>query len=184
MKLVAGLGNPDKKYEKSRHNTGFLVCDFFVRDEGLLWKYNPDWICYFVKTEGFVVVKPTTYMNRSGDTILSVSNYYKIPPEDILVIADDVDLPYGKIRVAFNGLSAGHKGIESVVSTIGMEFARLRIGIGRPEDSGSKSDVSDFVLSDFFEEEEKQLPGIIAKSANAVRSWLSAGIQATMNRFN
>ncbi len=133
MKLVVGLGNPGEKYKNNRHNLGFMVVDEYLRGLGLSWRYSPDWVCFYAKNASAVFVKPSTFMNRSGVAVSAVSNFYDIKNEDVIVVCDDVDLPFGKVRLAFNGLSAGHQGIESVISSLGsVDFGRLRVGIGRP----------------------------------------------------
>ncbi len=185
MKLIAGLGNPGAKYRGNRHNLGFVVVDNFAKENGLSWRFSQDWSCYFIKRGDSVFIKPSTFMNRSGDSIRKVSDYYKIDPSDVLVVYDDIDLPFGKIRLAFNGLSAGHHGIDSVIENLGMEFGRLRVGISSPrEDGKSKEDVSHYVLSDFSASEKKQLSKIISNSTEAITSYLDEGLNSTMNKFN
>ena len=188
MKLIAGLGNPDKKYTKTRHNLGYMVLDFFAKENGLSWKYSPDWMCYFIKTRRFVLMKPTTYMNKSGESVLTVSNFYQIDSEDVLIIYDDVDLPYGKIRLAINGVSAGHHGIDSIIESLStIDFGRLRAGIGRPKAKDvkeKKQEVADYVLDVFDKEEAKKLPEVLLRCEDAINSYLDDGLEATMNRFN
>ncbi len=185
MKLVAGLGNPGAKYRGSRHNLGFMVLDNFAKEEGFSWRFSQDWSCYFVKRGDFVLIKPSTFMNRSGDSIRKVADYYKIDTDEVLVVYDDIDLPFGKIRLAFNGLSAGHHGIDSVIENLGMEFGRLRIGVSSPrEKREGKEDVSDYVLSDFTSDEKKELPKIINNCKEAITSYLDEGLNSTMNKFN
>ncbi|MEK7580840.1 MAG: aminoacyl-tRNA hydrolase [Patescibacteria group bacterium] len=186
MKLIVGLGNPGAKYGKNRHNLGFMVVDLFVKNFGLSWRYSPDWIAFYAKDKN-VYLKPSTFMNKSGVSIAALANFYNIDSKDILIIYDEVDLPLGKIRLAFNGLSAGHHGIDSIIECLGgVEFARLRVGIGRPEKSekGYTKEVSDYVLEDFNKEEEKRLPGLIKNCEEAINSYISDGIEATMNKFN
>lgn len=192
MKLIAGLGNPGTKYRGNRHNLGFMVVESVVKNAGISWRYSPDWVCYWAKNSTAVFVKPSTYMNKSGVAIASVASFYNIKSEDILVVYDEVDLPFGKIRLAFNGLSAGHKGIDSIIESLGrVEFARLRVGIGHPShvDSGhgpsSKTlDVSQYVLEDFSAQEQQDLPQIVKKCEEGIASYLADGIEATMNKFN
>ena len=126
MKLIAGLGNPGEKYRGTRHNLGFMAVDGFARVRGLSWRFSQDWQGYFVKSGEFVLVKPSVFMNRSGEAIRKVMDYFKMDTSDVLVVYDDVDLPFGKVRLAFNGFSAGHHGIDSVIENLGMEFGRLR----------------------------------------------------------
>lgn len=191
MKLIVGLGNPGKKYAKNRHNLGFMVVDELVRNEGLSWRYSPDWIAYYRKKgDDYVLLKPATFMNRSGLAVKAASNFFKIPKKDILVIHDDLDLPFGKIRLSFDSLSAGNKGIDSIIENLaGVDFGRLRIGIGSPRKAEAgkpkrKADTEKYVLSDFTKEEQKDLKNIIIMSKEAIKSYLADGVQATMNRFN
>lgn len=183
MKLIAGLGNPGSKYKNNRHNLGFMVLDYYLTTIGLSWRFSQDWICYWAKSDKAVFVKPTTFMNKSGVSIAAVGAFYKIDSSDILVACDDIDLPLGKIRLAFDGLSAGHHGIDSVIESLGgVDFGRLRIGVGRPKNT--KEDPADFLLSDFSADEKEKLGEIVKKGADALDAYISDGIEATMNRFN
>jgi len=185
MKLICGLGNPGSKYRANRHNLGFMVVDDFARERGLSWRFSRDWSCYFIRSGEYVLIKPSTFMNRSGGAIRKVADYFKIDADDVLVVYDDIDLPFGKIRLAFNGLSAGHHGIDSVIESLGMEFGRLRVGISSPRNEvEGKEEVSDYVLSDFSSTEKRELGRIISKSAEAITSYLDEGLNSTMNRFN
>lgn len=188
MKLIAGLGNPDKKYSKTRHNLGYMVLDYFARENGLSWKYSQDWMCYFIKTRRYILIKPTTYMNKSGESVLSVSNYFKIDPDDVLIVYDDVDLPFGKMRLAVNGVSAGHHGLDSMIESLStVDFGRLRVGIDRPnskEAKGKNLETADYVLEEFSHDQKKELPEVLLRSVDALNSYLDDGIEATMNRFN
>ena len=187
VKLIAGLGNPGTKYQNTRHNLGFIVADSFVKGEGFSWRISRDWICYYAKTNEFVIIKPSTFMNKSGEAVRSVAEFFKIDVSDILVIHDDLDLQFGKIRISFDSMSAGHKGIESVIKSLsGPDFARLRVGIGRPTPKATdgKGDPKKYVLEEFTKDEMKHLPEILEMSIEAIRSYLSDGVQAAMNRFN
>src|SRR3989338_271876 len=160
MKLIAGLGNPGVKYENTRHNFGFMVADSFAKSQGLMWKISRDWVCYYAKTNEFVVVKPSTFMNKSGEAVRSVAEYFKIDSGDILAIHDDLDLQFGKIRISFDSMSAGHKGVESVIKSLsGPDFARLRIGVGNPKSDDSEK----YVLEDFAKDEKKKLPEVMER---------------------
>lgn len=187
MKLIVGLGNPGNKYKNNRHNLGFMIIDDYVKNLGLSWRYSPDWICFYTKNSSAVFIKPSTFMNKSGVPVSSVANFYNIKSDDILIAYDEVDLPFGKIRLAFNGLSAGHHGIDSIIESLGsVDFGRLRAGVGRPQ-KGSDSkvqSVADFVLEDFNKDEKKELDKVISKSRDALDAYVSDGIEATMNRFN
>jgi len=188
MKLIVGLGNPDKKYARTRHNLGFMVLDFFARENGLSWKYSPDWMCYFIKTRRFVLMKPTTYMNKSGESVLSVSNFYRIDSEDVLIVYDDVDLPNGKLRLAVDGVSAGHHGLDSIIESLStVDFGRLRVGIDRPgskSEKENKQEVADYVLEVFSKDEAKKLSEVLLRCEDALNSYLDDGLEATMNKFN
>ena len=180
MKLIVGLGNPGKKYERNRHNLGYMVVDELGR--GLAWRKSADLMCYFAKDGEFMLVKPTTFMNLSGESIRAICHYFKINPKDILVVCDDLDLEFGKIRLAFDGSSAGHNGVDSVIKSLATpDFNRLRIGIGRSP-KGRKPE--NFVLSDFTKIESSKVKKVISGAVEAVNSYLSDGIVATMNRFN
>jgi len=182
MKLIIGLGNPGIKYKNTRHNFGFMVADSFIKNFGLSWRYNPDWICYFAKTEEFVVVKPSTFMNKSGEAAREVANFFKIDAKDILAVHDDLDLDFAKIRISHDSQSAGHRGVDSVISGLGtFEFSRLRIGIGHPEEH---VDPEKYVLENFTDEEQKKLPEIIKICEEAISAYLASGVEATMNQFN
>ena len=183
MKLIVGLGNPGKKYANNRHNLGFMVSDAYVGSIGGSWQKSADLMCDIVKLKDLLVIMPTTFMNESGQAVLAVVNFYKIDPKEILVIHDDLDLEFGKIRLAFNGSSAGHKGVESIIVGLGsVDFGRLRAGVGRPQNL--QQDPKDFVLEDFGQEEKKQVPQILKRACEAIQSFLDSGIDATMNRFN
>lgn len=183
MKLIVGLGNPGTKYSNNRHNFGYMVVSEFVNKIGESFSKSADLMCDFVKVSDLVVIKPTTFMNNSGQSVSAVVNFYKIDSGDILIIHDELDFEFEEIRLAFNGTSAGHNGVESVIVGIGtVDFARLRIGVGHP--TNPQQNPADFVLEDFTDEEKQKLPEIIDKCQEAVQSWLDDGIEATMNRFN
>ena len=193
VKLIAGLGNPGEKYVNNRHNIGFAVCDFLAKKMGDSFQKSADLMCDFFKKNELVVIKPSTFVNESGQSVSAVAHFYKIGPEDILVIHDDMDLEFGRIRLAFNGSSAGHNGVKSVIAGLGaIDFGRLRIGIGSPRRASGeagrpvnpKQMPADFVLEDFTSEQAGKLPEIISRSYEAVMSWLEEGIEATMNKFN
>ena len=198
MKLIVGLGNPEAKYKNTRHNLGFMVVDSFAKSGGLSWRYSQDFLCYYLKSSDFVLVKPSTYVNKSGESVRLISNFYKIEPKDILAVHDDLDLEFGKIRLSFDSTSAGHKGVESLIEGLGgFDFARLRIGIGHPsrnapaddkslvgKTDGEPSSAEKYVLEDFNEGEQSELSLVIEKAISAVESYIDIGIEATMNKFN
>lgn len=181
MKLIVGLGNPGTKFKNNRHNIGFMVARVFAVEMGLSWRKSRDLMCYFTKTRRFVLARPTTYMNESGEAVRALVNYYKVDSGDVLVIHDELDLPLGKIRLSFGTSAAGHRGIESVMrGLVTGDFARLRVGIGKPDGESGEQ----YVLRDFGSEEKAKLPEVIAKCQEAIMSYLDDGLEATMNRFN
>ena len=191
MKLIVGLGNPGQKYKNTRHNLGFMILDNFAKNQKLAWRYSADFMCFWIKATleknideqpgDFILVKPSTFMNKSSESVLVVSNYYKVFGRDILVIQDDLDLEFGNIRLSFERSSAGHRGVESIIESLGgFEFVRLRIGINHPKDI----DPERYVLEEFSNKEGEKLKKVIAKCEQVLESYIDLGLEATMNRFN
>jgi len=149
VKLVVGLGNPGEKYKLNRHNIGFLAVDYLI-DEFKASKISSKFKGDLFKADGFLFLKPSTYMNLSGESVKQVKDFYKIPNENIIVIHDDIDLKLGALRFKRGGSSGGHNGLKSIDSLIGNDYYRIRIGVGRPE---RKEEVVNYVLSDFSEKE-------------------------------
>ena len=149
MKLIVGLGNPGKKYEKNRHNVGFMVIDYLI-DKFHASKISSKFKGELFKSNDFLFLKPTTFMNLSGESIKLVKDFYKIDNEDIIVIHDDLDLKLGALKFKRGGSSGGHNGLKSIDNLIGNDYYRIRVGIGRPE---RKEEVINYVLSDFSDEE-------------------------------
>lgn len=162
--LLVGLGNPGKKYEDTRHNAGFLCVDEFVdRTEGMdKWMEKKDLKSVLstgrIGENRVIVIKPATYMNLSGEAVQVVMNFYKIHPDNVAVIHDELDIDFGQIRLRKGGSSAGHNGIKSVTQHIGEDYARIRIGVGPKRPASIKSE--DFVLQKFSDEQRKQLPNL------------------------
>jgi peptidyl-tRNA hydrolase, PTH1 family len=185
MKLIVGLGNPGKQYEKTRHNVGFDTIDELSR----LFNINVDQLKFkgvygigFVGTEKVLLLKPLTYMNLSGESIRAIMDFYDIETEDLVVIYDDLDIPVGKLRLRQKGSAGGHNGIKSTIAHIGtQEFNRIRIGVDRPQNGMS---VSNYVLSRFTSEEQPIIDEVIRKSAAACESWLTKPFLQVMNDFN
>ena len=186
MKLIVGLGNPGREYHWTRHNLGFLVLDELAREHrlpldrrGLKSVYGRGRIA-----RGEVILaKPQTYMNLSGEAVQRLLHFFKIPLQDLIVLHDDLDLPWGKIRIRTGGSSGGHRGIQSIGETLGSEaFIRLKIGIGRPPTPGR--DPADYVLDSFSEAEKEELEGILKRGRKAVETILASGPQEAMNRFH
>ncbi len=155
MKLIVGLGNIGSTYTKTRHNLGFMCVDYFAEKHNLEFKEEKKLKCYLtsftVQGEKIIIIKPTTYMNLSGDAVLTVKNYYKISILDILVICDDLDSHTARIRLRQNGSSGGHNGLKSIIANLGSEeFKRIKVGIGR----NPLMKTADYVLSKFTNEEE------------------------------
>jgi PTH1 family peptidyl-tRNA hydrolase len=153
-KLIVGLGNPGKKYHNSRHNIGFYTLDTILTQESPIWLGKKDLRSEIYKLNNTLFAKPQTYMNASGEAVSKLMQFYKFDISQLVIIHDDADLEVGRIKFAKNSSSAGHHGIESIARMLGsLDFVRLRIGIGRPENS--KFDLHDYVLSDFTQEELK-----------------------------
>lgn len=184
MNLVCGLGNPGNTYKYTRHNIGFLFLDDLAIDEGFSFKKEKKFNAFsckgvFLGAE-VLFLKPQTYMNLSGESIQPACTFYKIKPEDLIVIHDDVDLPFGNIKIKLGGGTAGHNGLKSIVSKIGNNFIRIRVGIGK----SSVLDTSDYVLQKFSREEIEEVPGILARVHDALKMILEDDIKKAMNEFN
>ncbi|WP_353661944.1 aminoacyl-tRNA hydrolase [Hydrogenimonas sp. SS33] len=164
MWLVVGLGNPGARYERTRHNIGFLVVDRLVEKTGAHSLSSSSFHGDLYKKSSTLFLKPTTYMNRSGIAVQAVKNFYKIETEKIIVIHDDLDLPFGAVRFKKGGGSGGHNGLKSIDAMVGSDYLRVRMGIGKP---AYKSQVVDYVLHDFSEEEMRRLPEWIDHAAEA-----------------
>lgn len=193
MKLIAGLGNPGSKYEYSRHNLGFLCVNRIAR----IYKIRMDKNQGKARTgtgtingEQVVLARPQTYMNLSGQSIKLLMIKFKLKPQDVIVIFDDMDLPVGKIRVRSGGGSGGHNGIKSIITETGSpEFNRIRVGIGRPPAYRAtepiyEDDVIDYVLGEFLPEEKPIVEECIPIAAEAAVFLLTEGVTATMNKYN
>jgi len=154
MRLIIGLGNPGKKYEKTRHNAGFLAVDFLVNQQK--GKINPKLQTWLLKQANIIYAKPQTFMNESGRAVRALASYFKIKPKNIIIIYDEIDLPFGTIRVRNKGSSAGHNGIKSVIEHLGTEeFWRIRIGIAN--NKKEKMPAEKFVLKKFSRTEQREL---------------------------
>jgi peptidyl-tRNA hydrolase, PTH1 family len=159
MKMVVGLGNPEKKHSKNRHNVGFILLDRFADAHGLTWKTDKKAQALVTNYDGILLVKPQTYMNRSGISVSWLVNFYKINLNNLLVMHDELDLPFGEIKVQKDIGPAGHRGVEDIVVALKTkEFWRFRVGIGRP--SNSAIPIEDWVLSDFSPQELEKLQDV------------------------
>jgi len=176
-----GLGNPGSEYTGTRHNIGFMVIDQLAARLGLAWEKSTRWDALTSKHGDLVVVKPLSFMNRSGYPLVAIAHFYKIAPAEILVVLDDFALPLGRIRIRAAGGSGGHNGLDSVIMQFGTEdIPRLRIGIGAAPTAGSV----DYVLGRFFEEERDLVNSAIDRSIQAIKCAVDNGVVAAMNTFN
>jgi PTH1 family peptidyl-tRNA hydrolase len=184
-RLIVGLGNPGKDYALTRHNAGFIVIDKLAADAGIALnkrKFNTVYGSGRLGTLEVLLVKPLGYMNRSGPPVHQLAAYYRISSQDVLVVHDDIDLVFGRIKIKEKGGHGGHNGIKSLIAAFGDgDFARVRIGVGRP---ASGRDAADHVLSRFAKDERTALDQIITLARDAVVTVLSEGLQEGMNRFN
>ena len=161
MKLVVGLGNPENKYNWTRHNTGFLVLDFYFKLHGLEWSAKPRLGALYGRMGDVILIKPQDFYNESGRAVREYMRYYKIDLADVLVVCDDFNLDFGKVRYRRSGSAGGNNGLKSIIAELGTEeFVRLRVGTGNNELRGKMGDV-DFVLSKFTSEEKAALPEVL-----------------------
>lgn len=185
MKLIVGLGNPGSKYQGTRHNVGFEVVDEFARRRALMFESSPgDAVMARERGPGAQVIlaKPLTFMNLSGQAVGGLMRYYRIDLDDVLVVADDVNLPLGRLRVRRRGSDGGHNGLRSVIDSVGTEeVARLRVGVDRGD---RRRDLADHVLATFDQSELETMRLAINKASDAVEVFASEGINVAMNRFN
>ncbi len=184
--LIVGLGNPEKKYEATRHNFGFLVVCYLAKELGCEFSKRAALQSFIahatVGGKKVFLALPTTYVNNSGAALKAITRRENIALENILVVCDDLNLSFGDMRLRPEGADGGHNGLESIINEVGSRaFARLKIGIGRP---AQKEDIVQFVLSDFTSAEKKELTAIIEKAAQCSVTWVTDGIHKAMNQFN
>jgi PTH1 family peptidyl-tRNA hydrolase len=182
--LVAGLGNPGREYERTRHNLGWVVLDELARRHGGSWrsKFSGSFAEVRLGDLRLGLLKPETYMNESGVSVGAAARFYKVEPEGLLVVHDDVDLEPGRLQARAGGGLAGHNGLRSLAQHLGsQEFERLRIGVGRPG-RGDRRSVSDWVLSGFAPEDDVE--GLIAKASDAVETIAAEGLDTAQTHFN
>lgn len=184
IRLIAGLGNPGVEYAGTRHNIGFMVLDQFAAQCGSIWEKSVPQAredAVSAKCGAVLLVKPLTYMNHSGYAVGAVAHFYKIEPQQILVVLDDFSLPLGRLRLRTGGGPGGHNGLESVIVHFGTEeIPRLRIGIGSAPRQGS----ADYVLSRFFDEEKPIVRSTIDRAVEALKWTIDNGLVSAMNTFN
>lgn len=186
MKLVVGLGNPGAKYAETRHNIGFVTLDDWAYRHGEAYnknQFNGDYFETFTNNEKVIFLKPQTYMNNSGESVIGFVNYYNIPIENILVVFDDMDLAPGRIRLRLKGRSGGHNGIKNIIAHLGTEnVQRLKIGVGRP---APQTTVVSHVLSTFPKSDHEAMLDSVRRANEAITYWLEGHtFENTMNQFN
>ena len=187
MHLVCGLGNPERQYRGNRHNVGFMVVDALAQRWSLDFsrqKFQALLAQGTVQGSPMLLVKPQSFMNLSGGPLTAVAAYHHVAPDDLLVVHDELDLPFGTLRFKRGGGTGGHRGLESIAEqTGGKSYARLRFGIGRPAHPGH-SGVVRHVLSDFSSEESAELPALLERAGEMCEAWRARGLTAAMNHFN
>lgn len=186
MKWIVGLGNPGSRYKRTRHNIGFMAVDRFAKQWGIKMSNNSK--CMAEVGEGnvqgvkVVLLKPMTYMNLSGESVRSFMDYFKVNLEDAIILYDDLDTPYGNIRLRYQGSSGGHNGIKSIIQHVGTQsFNRIRIGISRPETGVA---VVDYVLTPFSRMEQAALPEVLQNCCDALEHALDQPFEKTMAKYN
>jgi PTH1 family peptidyl-tRNA hydrolase len=184
-RLIVGLGNPGNSYQDTRHNIGFMVMDVLATRLGTAFQVEKRWESHVAKFTGGFLVKPQTYMNLSGRAVGSVGRFYKITPQETLVVFDDVDLPLGRLRLRASGSAAGHNGLKSLISTLGTDqFPRVKVGIGADNGRPAGDRLVGHVLGKFSEEEKAAVAQAVDRAADAVMGTLKSGLGAAMNFFN
>ena len=185
MKLIVGLGNPGRKYDTTRHNVGFDIVNLVADRHKADWESAPRGIEALIareRTEGIVLAKPLTFMNASGPAIVGLLQFFKIDVPDLFVVVDDANLELGRLRARAAGSAGGHNGLKSVIAALGtLEFARLRVGVGRGDD---RRDLADHVLAKFDADERPIIAEAVTRSADAADTFVADGIAVVMNRFN
>jgi PTH1 family peptidyl-tRNA hydrolase len=187
LKLIVGLGNPGQKYQYNRHNVGFMVVDRFAEKYGIELEIKKKKAVFGrgrLNHEEVVLLKPQTFMNLSGEAVLYLASFLKVKTTDIVVVADDTELPFGRVRIRRSGGSGGHNGIRSLIYSLKSEnFPRVRFGIGRP-DVHSEKELCDYVLEDFTPEEMKLFEKESDKALDALFVMMTESIDEAMNRFS
>ncbi|WP_336207948.1 aminoacyl-tRNA hydrolase [Nonomuraea sp. LPB2021202275-12-8] len=179
--LIAGLGNPGPEYAGNRHNAGFMVLDELAARAGGRFKAHRS-RSEVLETRAAVLAKPLTYMNLSGGPVKALADFYKIGPERLIVVHDELDVPYGALRAKLGGGDNGHNGLKSITKVLGTrDYLRVRFGIGRPP---GRMDAASFVLRDFATVERKDLPFLVDRAADVVESLMERGLEVTQNDFH
>ena len=184
MKLVVGLGNPGNEYENTRHNVGFSLVDYIVKDKKLEYKgvkFNAEYLDFYIDNEKVMIIKPLSYMNLSGGVVKKYVDYYKIKLDDILVIQDDLDMNIGRIKIVYDSSSGGHNGIKDIENNLGSKkYARLKIGIAKDKDM----DTRDYVLGKFSTQDIEILNNDYKYLVNVVDDFCKFNLDKLMSRYN
>ena len=185
MYIVAGLGNPESKYDKTRHNIGFRLIDELAVRNGITFsdrKHNGLVGKGIISGEKVILLKPLTYMNLSGECVGPAADYYKVEPENVIILFDDISLDVGRIRIRKKGSAGGHNGIKSIIAHLGSEnFPRLKFGVG---DKPKEMDLADYVLGRFSSQDEATVSEGIKRACEAVECMIGEGCDAAMNKYN
>lgn len=181
IRLVAGLGNPGAEYAATRHNIGFMIVDQLAAELGAKWEKSSKWEALTAKAADIFLARPASFMNHSGYPLRAMAQFYKIAPEEILIVLDDFALPLGRLRIRPDGGTGGHNGLESIIVQLGTDkIPRLRVGIGAAPQQGAV----DYVLGRFFEEERPLVKSTIDRAVAAVKCAIDKGVVSAMNKFN
>lgn len=183
--LIVGLGNPGREYRSTRHNIGFMVVDQLAKELGVGFsRVQSNSLVVHANRDGkrIILAKPHTYMNLSGQAVNSLLKFYKLSLDQILIAHDDIDLPFGTLRMRPGGGSAGQKGLASIIERLGtQEFPRLRVGVGRPP---GRMEAADYVLQEFSKDDREMLPAILSRAGEAALVFINEGLEKAMNQFN
>jgi len=183
MKIIIGLGNPGKKYENTRHNIGFKVIDYLSGTKNIKLnkiKFKGLYGTGEIGGEKVILLKPQTFMNLSGDSVAEILSFYKLTPNDIIVIYDDISLPLGKMRIRPKGSAGGHNGIKDIILKLGSdEFSRIKMGVGEND-----RDLKDFVLGEFTKDEIEPMFSLVKQADQAILDIITKGVDFAMNKYN
>jgi peptidyl-tRNA hydrolase, PTH1 family len=182
VKLIVGLGNPGAPYRGTRHNIGFAVLDELAERGGVSFESAPvEALMARWRDRDTLLAKPMTFMNASGEAVGGLLRYFKIEPQDLLVVVDEIQLPLAKLRARARGSAGGHNGLKSIIAHVGSEFSRLRVGVGRGD---QRRDLSDHVLTTFDRQEAAEVERMTKAAADAAEMFIASGIAAVMNQYN
>lgn len=184
--LIVFLGNPGPRYEMTRHNAGFMAADAMAKEKNVninKARFKALTATCDIGGESVLLMKPQTFMNLSGDAVAQAAKFYKIPPEHVIVVSDEISLPIGKLRIRTKGSAGGHNGLKDIIAKLGTDaFPRIRIGVGAPPHPDY--DMADWVLSSFKNQDAEDMLAAAARAAQAVQCYITQGADRAMNRFN